>query len=191
MHRSIKKSKAACLEDIYKLISITHQHVNHWHNNSASALTKGFFKYNVILNAGDLFDLTDLQMEDLANKAGLSLKYNNKGFTKIFDKLLSAYPGKMIDLCGAALVSERMLRYIKLGNHIKKESILSLLIAMEQDIDNIQVILKAAGFILSKSLPQDVVIAWMMENELSRLDGRKRVMRLNDIFYSLVVYLCL
>jgi len=185
MRRTIKKSMIVNLDAVYSSLGVTHQHISYWRNNPASTLTKGSLKFNVILKTGDLFGLNATQMEDLANKAGLSLKRNTDDFAQCFGMLLAKYPGKMTDLCSSAIVSERMLRYIRAGKHLKKESILALLIAMEQDLDVIQAVLMRAGFILSKSLPHDTVIAWTMEKELSHLEGARRIQWLNEVLHSL------
>lgn len=58
-------------------------------------------------------------------------------FIKHFNEAISAYPEKLKDLYEAALVSERMLRYIRAGDHIKKEPILALLIVMGKELTDI------------------------------------------------------
>jgi len=112
--------------------------------------------------AGELFVLSDTEIEELANKAGLSIHdiqpnpnnhqphndienkdvsinmssaysaYDTENhvcsdFIKHFNALISTYPGKKIDLCAAASVSDRMFRHIKSGRHLRKEPILALL----------------------------------------------------------------
>jgi len=179
---------------VYNLININHQNVYHWRHNPTSTLTKGFLKYNVITLATELFDLTHEQMETLANKAGISLCFYSKnfdektrgeGFVIDFNKLLATYPKKLVELCHIASVSDRMLRYIKSGKHLKKESILALLIAMEQDLETIQNILRKAGYILSNSLPNDVVIMWILENEPLNYQGLNLNYRINETLDSL------
>jgi len=180
-------------------------------------MTKGLLKYNVINLAGDLFELSDAQMEDLANKAGLSMNLHKTrfigeettdiltypernrdinlilhmqkspagNFTDSFNKLISTYPGKLIDLCATASVSDRMLRHIKNGKHLKKEPILALLIAMGQDLNSIQRLLKEAGFVLSKSLPNDVVIMWLLENMPLEDKGTSCIYFINETLEAL------
>ena len=43
------------------------------------------------------------------------------------------------------MIDERMFRHIKSGIYLRKESVLALLIAMGQDLENIQITLKKAG----------------------------------------------
>lgn len=86
-------------------------------------------------------------------------------FVKHFNAEIEAYPGKLKDLYEAAFVSERMLRYIRAGVNIKKEPILAILITMGKNLDCIQECLRMAGLMLSKSLPVDMIVMWMLENE--------------------------
>ena len=176
------------------MINTSHQNIRYWRNNPTSASTKKLLKYNVITLAGEVFDLSADEMEVLANKAGLSLSFKRNAFGKgeseqdfavDFNELISLYPGKLIELCDIASVSDRMLRHLKRGNHLKKEPILAVLIAMGQNIENIQRILKKAGYILSKSVPNDMVIMWMLENEPQNDNGTNLNYRINEALDSL------
>ena len=109
----------------------------------------------------------------------------NTNFIKHFNALLSTYSGKKNELCEAALVSDRMFRHIKSGKYLRKEPILALLITMGLSLEDIQKALKKAGFILSRSMPNDIVIIWMLENELSNHKGAKRLYRINELLDSL------
>ena len=178
--------------------------MSYWRKNPTSSLTKGLLKYNVISLAGGVFGLSDIQVEELANKAGLSMCFQNssnshttthmeinadnllsKNFATDFNKLVSSYPGKLMNLCDIASVSDRMFRHIRNGKHLKKEPILALLVVMEQNLDKIQKLLKEAGYILSKSLPNDVVIMWLLENESLKFKGTSRVYYINETLNSL------
>ena len=75
---TIKKSGLANRE-IYALLGISPQHATIWRASSESTLTKGQLKYATILRAGKLFELSEVETESLANKAGLSLQYRNLG----------------------------------------------------------------------------------------------------------------
>jgi hypothetical protein len=188
---------------IYALLGVKHQNITRWRANPGSSLTKSGLKYDTIIRAGELFALTDTEIEGLANKAGLSLHHIRNvpafpnpapdnaevspyaDFMLHFGKIIREFPGTMRKLCESALVSERMLRYIRMGRHIKKEPVLALLIAMNLCVNGIQECLKKAGFILSKSLPGDSVIMWMLANEPHRHDGTSIVYRINEVLDSL------
>ena len=83
------------------------------------------------------------------------------------------------------MIDERMFRHIKSGVYLRKESILALLIAMGQNLVNIQIALKKAGFILSASMYSDTVVIWMMENKLIRNIGTARLASINNVLYDL------
>ena len=109
----------------------------------------------------------------------------NVDFANHFNTLLAAYPGKKIDLYKAALVSDRMFRHIKSGHHLRKEPILALLIAMGLNLENIQVALMQAGYILSHSMLNDAVIMWMLKNDASKQNSAGRLQTINDTLDSL------
>lgn len=106
-------------------------------------------------------------------------------FIRHINKILDAYPATMTEIYETALISERMFRYLRNGMHIKKEPILALLIVTGQCLDRIQDCLRKAGFALSKSLPGDAVIIWMLENELYSSQNKNAIYRINDTLYSL------
>ena len=83
------------------------------------------------------------------------------------------------------MVSERMFHHIKNGKHLRKETVLALLIVMELSVSEIQVTLKKAGFVLSNAIARDVVIMWLLENELDNKKGEKRLLYINDKLYAL------
>jgi len=115
------------------MLEIKHQYMAKWRTNP-STLTKGNLKYKTILRAADLFGLSDLEAEELANKAGLSITHlndleiaeapQNEIFVRYFNDIISTYKGKLKDLYDTAMVSERMFRYLRNGEHIKKEPLL-------------------------------------------------------------------
>lgn len=133
----------------------------------------------------------------MANKAGLSIfefydnfyenmldKQVRDKFSKHFLYHLKKYKGKKIELCESALVSEKMFRHIKVGKFLKKEPILALLIVMNLDLDEIQKALRMAGLILSRSMYNDVVVIWIIENNLHNR-GAKRLQYINEVLESL------
>ena len=106
-------------------------------------------------------------------------------FIECFEVLLRTYPKRVVDLCNLASVSERMFRHIKNGRHLKKEPILALLIAMNCPLNSIQDCLKRAGFILSKSMPADVVVLWVLENERCLSNKIGPIYQINETLDSL------
>jgi hypothetical protein len=128
--------------------------------------------------------------EEIAIYADEILKYKtlepvNSDFVEHFSNLLASYPDKKIDLCDAALVSDRMFRHIKSGRFLRKEPLLALLIVMNLNWDDIQKALEKAGFTLSHSVHFDVVTMWMLKNELHNHKGAKRLYRINELLDSL------
>jgi len=112
-------------------------------------------------------------------------KSNYTGFVKRFNILMSTYDGKIDDLCQSALVSDRMFRYIRSGKHLTKESILAILITINCTLDDIQDCLKKAGFILSNSLPADMVIMWTLKNDLPNIKEVNPVHYINETLDNL------
>jgi len=110
---------------------------------------------------------------------------HNADFIRTFNGFITAFPGKIIELCEAAIVSERMYFHIKLGKHLKKEPITALLIVLNKSLTCIQECLQMAGFILSHSLPGDMVIMWMIEHGLHEQKNISRVYHINEILYDL------
>jgi len=106
-------------------------------------------------------------------------------FMQHLEDLISSYPGKKKEIYEAALVSERMFRYIRSGINVKKEPTLALLIAMRQPLDSIQKCLAKAGFILSKSIVSDVVIMQALEDEAHINSIANMVYRVNTTLDSL------
>jgi len=51
--------------------------------------------------------------------------------------------------------------------------------------NEIQTILKKAGYMLSKSLPNDAVIIWLLENEIEKISGNQRILHINETLDSL------
>lgn len=181
------------MKDIYALLEVSWQVIYKWRNNPTTTQSRYSLKHDFIKKAGELFSLNLEEQESLAIKAGLSLhglwghdkKSPNIGFANHFNKLLNKYPGKKIELCKAALVSDRMFRHIKSGYHLKKEPILALLITMELGLADIQTALKKSGYFLSSSIPSDAVIIWMINNEVYCQKGAMRLHYINETLYSL------
>jgi hypothetical protein len=182
--KNIKKKRLPTLHEVYSLIGIKKQNIFYWQNNPVRTQTKRCFKQNAIYEAGKIFELSEKEIELLANKAGLSFCADIK-FPEYFNKLISLYPGKKHELYDAAQVSERMYRYVKNGQFLTKETLLALAISLELKLDDIQVLLKKAGYILSRSLPNDMAIIWLIEHDERSNKKENYVSYINEILYSL------
>ena len=170
-------------------LGIKHQYVSRWRKDVSGTLTKNQLKHNAIQRAGELFDLSPIETEALANSAGLSLHSlsnadGGNGFVAYFNGLLDKYQGKIKELCELACVSERMFRYIRKGEHIRKEPLVALLLTMGVCINIMQNCLKKAGYVLSRSIPTDTVVLWLIENE-PKMRAYNPVNFTNEILYSL------
>jgi len=74
-----------------------------------------------------------------------------------------------------------MFQYIKKGAVPSKESLIALAVSMDCGIDIIQDLLKRAGYILSASLPNDVIILWILKNSTN---NSNRLQDINHVLYS-------
>ena len=119
------------------------------------------------------------------NEAPFTEIPNFKDFIECFNSTVSAHEGKISDLCEAAMVSERMFRYMKKGEHLKKESILAVLISMKCPAQYIIRCLNKAGFTLSESIIFDSVVLWSLENRNSNTKKTNLVYDINETLDSL------
>lgn len=78
-----------------------------------------------------------------------------------------------------------MFRYLKNGRYLKKEPLLSLAITMNLNLDDIQSFIKKAGFVLSKSIPNDVIIMWLLEHDERNNNSLNYVSYINEVLYDL------
>lgn len=117
-------------------------------------------KLNVVTNAAELFSLTELETESLANKAGLSL-YLKPDFLP--NLLQNCRPAQRRLLYHTA-VSERMAQYYLAGQQPSKQALLAILILLEQTQEEpqLQAALNAHGYCLSPSLANDAVTRWFL-----------------------------
>lgn len=99
--------------------------------------------------------------------------------------MISAYLGTEKQLYDIAQISERMFRYLKNGRYLKKEPLLSLAITMNLNLDDIQSFIKKAGFVLSKSIPNDVIIMWLLEHDERNNNSLNYVSYINEVLYDL------
>ena len=146
------------LNEVYRLLGISRQQVTYWKANPCSTQTKK--RYFTVLKEAEL----------LANKAGLSLQGEQEENTGV-QKLFKQYTDKQKKLFTEANVTERMLYYIKADRKPSKESLLALVISMGMETEEIQQVLRTAGYVLSKSLPTDMIVLYF-GTKIFRWSGR-------------------
>ena len=132
-------------------------------------------KISLIFNAAQLFNLPEYESERLANKAGLSLLYDENISLTMY---LKNYNIKTGELIRGASISERMFQYYLKGKKPTKQALLAIAISLNFSIDNICILLRKYGYCLSKSLPNDAVVLWFLKNYYTQKNG---VMTLNSI----------
>jgi len=172
------------MDIVFKRLGVSNQVVSYWRNNSKSTLTKNRLKHRVITAAIDVFGLSEVEGELLANKAGLSLKMD-ADFAAYFCNLLKQCRKTQAELCQIAQVSVRMLGYMKQGKYLRKEPLTSILITMGLELEDIQDTLQKAGFILSYSLPNDAVVLFLLKNEARANRGTHLIFQINETLDSL------
>lgn len=118
-------------------------------------------KYQVVHNAAILFQLTDQEAETLANKAGLTL-HSDKPFSEALKEILQKYGIKGSICYRSSTISERMYQYIAKGRKPTKETVLALSLSLDLKLEEIEMLLKNAGYVLSKALPNDMVIFYIL-----------------------------
>lgn len=141
------------------------------------------FKQRVIKNAQVLFALSDREAEDLANKAGLTLE-QKESFQTCLNILKKKYDKKSRLFYQNANISERMFQYIKNNKNPTKETTLAVAVSMNLNSEDTQRLLKSAGYILSKSIPSDAVILWMLSNYEGN-QNTSLLFRINEVLYAL------
>ena len=138
------------------LLGCTKQHISYWSLHSYSAQPRKSL-YKVVHKSAELFYLTDMEEESLANSAGLSLEYTGGDIVQAL-----AYDGKIIELCHKASVSDRMLRLYKYKTPTK-QTILALAAALGKSSSETDTLLRKYGYCLSESIVGDAVVKWYME----------------------------
>lgn len=141
------------------------------------------FKQRVIKNAQFLFSLNDKEAEDLANKAGLTLE-QKESFQTCLIILKNKYEKKSRLFYQNANISERMFQYIKNGKNPTKETTLAIAVSMNLTPEDTQRLLRSAGYVLSKSIPSDAVILWLLSNEEHNQNASK-LFQINEVLYAL------
>lgn len=160
------------LNEVYRLLGISRQQVTYWKANPCSTQTKK--RYFTVLKAAEL----------LANKAGLSLQGEQEENTGV-QKLFKQYTDKQKKLFTEANVTERMLYYIKADRKPSKESLLALVISMGMETEEIQQVLRTAGYVLSKSLPTDMIVLYFLEHQSEWNKNISLVWQINEVLDEL------
>ena len=137
----------------------------------------------MIVNAGKLFELNSEETEALANKAGLSLN-RQETFPSCFAMLKKKYKRNNQSIYKNANISERMFQYIKTEKNPTKETAMAIAVAMNMNREDTQRLLRSAGYVLSKSIPSDMVILWMLSNKEEK-QNTPLLFRINEVLYEL------
>ena len=132
------------------------------------------------MKAGNIFNLSDNEVEKLVNKAGFTLKRSDNYYTYL-NKLIHLSSKKNKSIYYEALISERMYRFIKSGYIPTKPSILAIAVALGLKADEIYLLLQKAGYVLSESIGFDMVVKYLIENP----QIPNNVLYINDILYEL------
>lgn len=171
------------LDDVYQEIGITKQTVSYWNKNMFQTQKK-HLRYRIILKCAVLFHLTPEETEALANKSGLSILYFDMEMG--FPHFHTAWIRPDKSLTRSANLTERMSEYIKAGMRPSKESLLSIAITMGYSLNEIQSILTKAGYILSRSIPSDIVIIeYLTEHARHHSSSPASVHRINELLEEL------
>ncbi len=163
MYMKTYKNNLVLLSEVYSLLSCTKADLSHWENNPCSThLTSRNAKMRVINNAVKLFGLTREEGEALANKAGLSLAGGGYVMKEFFGK--NSYHGSQNEFLRRAGVSERMFQHYMAGMAPSKQALLALAIVSEMSLEMTEHLLECYGYCLSKSLANDMVVLWFLNN---------------------------
>lgn len=119
----------------------------------------------------------------MANKAGLTLE-QNESFQACLTHLKNKYEKKSRLFYQNANISERMFQYIKNGKNPTKETTLAIAVSMNLSPKDTQRLLKSAGYVLSKSIPSDAVILWLLSHPERHLSSPK-LFQINEVLYEL------
>ncbi len=118
-------------------------------------------KISVCKKAADIFQLTPDECEKLANKAGLSLCSRPNALIEIYQNNNYRHP----KLSKNTVVSERMLQYYMTGKEPTKQALLAIAITLGLELSQIDTLLHAYGYCMSKSLPNDAAVLWHLQNK--------------------------
>lgn len=168
---------------MFTTLSALRSRIYHGGNIIHAARRQKNFKQTVIQNAGTLFALSSKETEALANKAGLTLTKTEE-FPSCFTLLKKKYKRKSQSIYENANISERMFQYVKNDRNPTKETALAIAAAMNMSLEDILRLLKSAGYVLSKSIPSDMVILWMLSNQEGK-QNKSMLFQINETLYEL------
>ncbi|WP_027296997.1 hypothetical protein [Robinsoniella sp. KNHs210] len=170
------------LSELYTELGCTKTDISRWESNPCSthALCKES-KKAVIIKAALLFDLDHQQSELLANKAGLSLCQYKEGLAKICENYNENYKV----LLQKASVSERMFQYYLKGKVPTKQALLAIAISLDLSFAELDDLLHAYGYNLSKSLPNDAVVLWFLKSNSENTNRKFLLDSINEVLAEL------
>ena len=146
---------------MYALLGCSKQQLSYWHLNPYSTSTiYNKTKILVIQKAQKLFLLSPDQAEDLANRAGRTLE---RPQSFCLSEVLNRFHINNSLIYQRAFVTERMFFYYQSGEHITKESLLALAVSLNLNADESDMLLRRHGFCLSRSMPVDAVVSWLLK----------------------------
>jgi len=178
------------LKQVYNKLQISKQNVSDWsHNDKRGVLTKK--KLKAIKTIKSEFKLSAHEFDNLIAKAGFtakaitsSLHDNNLEFAKVFSEKLLVCKYNNQFLYESVGISQSMFYEIKAGRKLNKITILALLIMMDLKVTEIIECLEAAGFCFSPSSEIDIIVVYMITNELVKMHPTKKLMMINDLLDS-------
>ena len=162
------KRQGYTLEEVYRHFNCTKVDIFRWQNNPCSthATTKAA-KLKIVHRIAEILSMEEADMENLANKAGLSVEPRSNGLLVAMEH----YHGKYADLQKKAAVSERMFQYYMSNKkEPTKEALLAIAIVLHLGESDIEKLLKSYGYCLSKSLPNDAVIQYYLQHRDQKSD---------------------
>ncbi len=158
------------MTEVYSMLGCTKTDLSRWENNPCSThLTSRNAKKAVVKRAEGLFCLTGEESESLANKAGLSLTGGNYSLEQMI-KCGSCH-GKRADFLQKAGISERMFQYYLAGKTPTKQVLLAMAVVTELPVGQIDKLLASYGYCLSRSLANDMVVLWFLDNRRGETGG--------------------
>lgn len=170
------------LSEFYTEIGCTKTDISRWKYNpcSTQALCSKA-KKAVVFRASTLFDLSPEETEQLANRAGLSLCEHGNHLVQICRE----QNGKYHNLLKRTTISERMLQYYMEGKAPTKQALLAISISMELSASEMNALLRTYGYCLSKSLPNDAVVSWYIENKDTHKSTASLLNSINEVLEEL------
>lgn len=179
------------LSSVWDLLGVSKQNINFWKYHDQSSTTHLKLKRNAITNAKIIFQLEESEANELAMKSGIVWDVirtdaeKEQMYKSLFASKLKSYTGKKRNLYEAAGLSKTSFHYIITGEKIRKEKLISVLILMGSSKTEIQEILNAAGYCLSKSYLVDIVINYLLLQSSSKDNGIRKLNKINDVLYEL------